>query len=119
MNEPHLIAAVRYIELNPVRAKLVSRAKEWKWSSIHTHITGAEDKLVRVTPMLSQISDWENHLDSHIREDMELIRSHTRTGRPLGDSTFIRAAESMTGRILTPQAPGRKSRAGKIRGLRK
>ena len=33
MDEPHLLAAVRYIALNPVVAGLVSRAEDWPWSS--------------------------------------------------------------------------------------
>jgi len=33
MDEAHLIEAVRYIELNPVRAGLAGKAAEWRWSS--------------------------------------------------------------------------------------
>ncbi|RDH83417.1 MAG: hypothetical protein DIZ77_04745 [endosymbiont of Seepiophila jonesi] len=108
MNDAHLVAAVRYVELNPVRAKLVSQAKDWKWSSIHAHLTGADDALVRVERMLEWFPDWESYLANHGQYDAERIRIHTRTGRPLGDSMFIQAAESLTGRILAPQKPGRK-----------
>jgi putative transposase len=52
MKEAHLAAAVRYVELNPVRARLVSQAKDWKWSSAHAHLKGADDMLVRVEAML-------------------------------------------------------------------
>lgn len=35
MDEPHLLAALRYVALNPVRARLVERAEDWGWSSTH------------------------------------------------------------------------------------
>ncbi len=108
MHEAHLAAAVRYVELNPVRAKLVSQAQDWKWSSAHAHLTGTNDVLVRVEPMLVLFSDWASYLAERGHDNAEHIRIHTRTGRPLGDSTFIQIAESLTGRVLAPQKPGRK-----------
>jgi hypothetical protein len=58
--------------------------------------------------MLELFPDWAGYLAEHAQDDAKRIRVHTRTGRPLGDTIFIQAAESMTGRILTPQKPGRK-----------
>src|ERR1700722_13278837 len=40
MDEPHLAAALRYVTLNPVRARLVERARDWRWSSTRAHLTG-------------------------------------------------------------------------------
>src|SRR4051794_15803990 len=40
MDEAHLMAAVRYVELNPVKAKLVRRAEDWPWSSARAHVAG-------------------------------------------------------------------------------
>lgn len=34
MDEAHLLNAVRYLAFNPVRAKLVASAAEWRWSSV-------------------------------------------------------------------------------------
>jgi len=53
MNETHLAASIRYVELNPVSANLVSRASEWKESSANAHISVKDDSLVTVWPMLS------------------------------------------------------------------
>ncbi len=108
MNEAHLSAAMRYVELNPVRAKLVSHAKDWKWSSANAHLAGVNDTLVTVEPMLSLYPDWNNFLSGYKQDDMESLRKHSRTGRPLGDAHFIEAAEYITGRILSIQKPGRK-----------
>jgi len=108
MNATHLAAAVRYVELNPVRANLVSRAKDWTWSSANAHLTGTDDVLVCVEPMLKLFPDWDGYLGEEDQCQTERIRLHTRTGRPLGDSAFIQIAESLAGRVLAPQKPGRK-----------
>ena len=77
-----ILLVVRYVESNPVRAK----------------------------PMLELFPDWAGYLAERGQDDAECIRIHSRTGRPLGNETFIRTAESQTGRILAPQKPGRKPR---------
>ena len=41
MDEPSLLAAACYVELNPVRAKLVARAEDWPWSGARAHLSGA------------------------------------------------------------------------------
>jgi hypothetical protein len=48
MDESHLRAAVSYVILNPARARLVSRAKEWSWSRVWAHLTGEDDTLASV-----------------------------------------------------------------------
>ncbi len=90
MDEPYLLAAVRYIELNPVRGKLCSHAEDWPWSSVHAHVNAKDDLLVSVKPMLERIEDWHSYLyasDDSTR--VNNIRKHTRTGRPAGDDEFL------------------------------
>ena len=62
MDEPRLFAACRYIEFNPIRAGLVARAEDWRWSSVHAHLAGKDDGLVRVAPMQDRIADWHEYL---------------------------------------------------------
>jgi len=50
MDEVHLAHAMRYVSLNPVRARLVDRAEDWAWSSVRAHLAGADDALVLVQP---------------------------------------------------------------------
>ena len=45
MDEPHLLAAARYIALNPVVAGLVRHAGDWPWSSARAHLAGEDDEL--------------------------------------------------------------------------
>jgi len=107
MDEEHLLAAVRYIELNPVRAGLCSFAEEWRWSSIHAHISGDSDKLVSVSPMHERISDWLKYLSEEgPSEVLDKLRAETRTGRPSGSNEFIESLEETTGLQLRRRKPG-------------
>lgn len=114
MDEPYLLAAARYVEWNPVRASLVADAAEWPWSSARAHLSGRDDRLVQVAPMLAMIHDWRAFLDSAIPEQqMQSLRDHGRTGRPLGDATFVERLEQIVGRILRPRKPGRRPKLAK------
>ena len=106
----HLLTAVRYVELNPVRAGLVDQPEQWPWSSAAAHIAGRDDALVRVAPMLDIVrEDWRSYLSIPPDEkQMELLRSHERTGRPLGSDGFVSHLEAMLDRVLRPQKPGPK-----------
>jgi putative transposase len=50
MNEPYLLASVRYVELSPVRARLVESPAVYPWSSAAAHLTERDDALVKVAP---------------------------------------------------------------------
>jgi putative transposase len=109
MDEPHLLAAVRYVELNPVRAGLCGHPESWRWSSYHAHLAGTDDKLVSVAPMLKRVTDWKKYLsvDDSI-ETLDALRSHTRTGRPVGNDAFLSELERVSGRDLSWVDPDRK-----------
>jgi len=109
MDEYYLLAAVRYVELNPVHAHMVKSAEDYRWSSARAHLSAKDDKLVRVAPMLERVSNWQSYLDCNLDESTkEAFRMHGRTGRPLGDEAFLERLENIAGRLLRPQKPGRK-----------
>ena len=59
--------------------------------------------------MLDRIDNWEKYIsDSSAGNDSDMIKKHTRTGRPLGSVDFVRNLEVITGRTLLPEMPGRK-----------
>jgi putative transposase len=58
MDENHLLAATRYIELNPIKAGFVKRPEPYLWSSAKAHVTGKDDMLVRVKPLLKIVDDF-------------------------------------------------------------
>jgi putative transposase len=110
MDETHLRAAVRYVSLNPVRAKLVARAQDWAWSSVRAHLKGEDDGLVNVKPVLARISSFAELLASGNDEGFAALRASEGTGRPLGNADFIAGLERILGRRLAKRAPGRKAR---------
>lgn len=109
MDENYLLAATRYVELNPVRAGLVKEPWSYPWSSAYSHLTGDDDRLVKVTPLLDIVQDWRGLLLSSVPDqEMNELRKHERTGRPLGNERLIEKLEGTLGRILRKQKPGRK-----------
>ncbi len=109
MDEQHLLAAVRYIELNPVRAGLVKKPEDYRWSSAKTYLQGKEDILVKAEPLKSIVKDWQELFKTNLtKKEKEMIQSHERTGRPLGGNGFLCRLEKMTKRILIKQKPGPK-----------
>ena len=110
MDEKYLLVCARYIEMNPVRAHLVTEPGEWPWSSASAHISGHDDKLVKVTPLLEITGDkWEDFLRVAIgEEEVVEMRRHEKTGRPLGSERFVESIENMLGRILKLKKAGRK-----------
>lgn len=108
MDERHAVAAVRYVELNPVRAGLVAHAADYPWSSAHAHLKKRDDSLVRVRPMLEQVPDWNAFLACGPEPEVEsALRRHQSTGRPLGSDDFVLEMEQRIGRSLRPGKPGR------------
>jgi len=109
MDEPHLLAAVRYVELNPVEAKICRCPEDWPWSSARAHFAQRNDLLVEVRPMLDLAGDWRTYLRAASSgTKLCSLRTHSRTGRPVGSDEFIDELERITGRSLKCKKPGRK-----------
>jgi len=111
MDENHLLTAARYVEMNPVKARLCRLPQDWRWSSASAHLSGMDDLLVRVKPMLDRVDNRTDYLASESNHPDALLSQHTRTGRPLGDEQFVCQLESLTGRVLAIKRPGRKPKA--------
>ena len=112
MDDAYLVNAVRYVAMNPVRAGLVKRPADWRWSSVGAHLAGADDEVVTVGPVLDRVGDFAAFLgtDDDAAAYAALRQSET-TGRPLGDARWIAGVERESGRTLAPQKRGPKPRA--------
>jgi len=109
MDEEHLAAAVRYVVLNPVRARLVERAVDWRWSSAHAHLSGQEDGVTTLSPVRDRFPDFAAFIADEAAPDAtERLRRAESIGRPLGSDDFMRALEAQTGRPLKPSKRGPK-----------
>ena len=93
LDEQHLIAATRYVERNPVRAKLVNKPWQWKWSSAAVHTQKGKSLLSLGNFFaLTDIhpSEWEGYIISDEDKNIvESIKKHTFVGRPLGSKQFL------------------------------
>jgi putative transposase len=111
MDEKYLMKAVRYVAMNPVKAGLVKRAEQYRWSSAAAYFNGRKDSLVNVCGLNERVDNWAKFLsqpaDSLIAEKM---RRHEQTGRPLGGENFVMKLERILDRMLRPKKPGRKSK---------
>ena len=115
LDEPYFWAAIRYVEQNPVRAGLVSRAEDFPWSSARAHSEPTWDPLLSTDPdwtrRMQGIGDWSAWLAAGVSsQDLDMIRKRTARGVPCGSSEFVRSLEEVAGRPLTCRRPGRPRR---------
>ena len=110
MDEGHLLSALRYVALNPVRARLVERAGDWRWSSTPALLAGRDDAVVRVAPALERTGDFAAFLDEDFDEAAAYgpLRKAELIGRPVGAADWITAMEARTGLTLAPGKRGPK-----------
>jgi putative transposase len=110
MDWNHYVNAVRYVLQNPLRAGIVEKAEHYLWSSAAARCGLRDDLLVSAHPLVDEIPNWSDWLRIEDAKANELIRRHTRIGRPLGSDEFLRSLERKTGRRLLPQERGRPPR---------
>lgn len=106
MDEKYLIAAMRYIERNPVDAGLVNRAEDYPWSSAKAHIYKLKNPLLSPSFLSEKIKDWSSFLSVAEEFKEEEIEKSMRTGRPLGCDGFLEKLEAELGRTLKRKKPG-------------
>ena len=112
LDERHLTAAARYVELNPVAAGLVRTPWRYEWSSAVFHAgLRDDDPLVEDRTLLGLVRGkraWRRFLSDGVEElEARRIDLHLSTGRPLGPDGFVRGLERRFGRRLLPRKGGR------------
>jgi putative transposase len=108
MDEQHLAAALRYVSLNPVRARLVKRAQDWRWSSTRAHLRGRDDGLTAQAPIRDRFPDFAGLLATAPEADLfGVLRSAESVGRPLGDARFLARIEVKPGVFSSRQSAAR------------
>jgi putative transposase len=115
LDERHLVATVRYIERNPVRAKMVNNPIDHAWSSARSHTDASFRDIINTSPLFEYISitqkEWSEFINNDDDpDDMAQIRNHTMTGRPLGGESFISRLENMFEERLHALPVGRPKR---------
>src|SRR3984957_7517991 len=109
LDEEHLAAALRYVSLNPVRARLAERAQDWRWSSTRAHLRGKKDGLTALAPIRERYPRFADLLASAPEPELSArLRSAESVGRPLGNDGFLTRLERLTRRTLKPGKRGPK-----------
>jgi putative transposase len=89
LGESHLIHTLLYVDRNPVRAGLVKLAKDYEWSSASAHLSCKDlSELIDMEhwEQIAKAVDYVNLIMAEEqKETIELIRNHSRTGKPLGN----------------------------------
>ena len=108
LDTSHFLAAARYVERNPVRAKMCSIASDYQWSSARYHLgLNKLDPLIQKKYKgIGKPQEWSKWLESD-PSDIDELRHYFRVGRPYGGEAFLKKAELTTGRSLMPKKPGR------------
>lgn len=112
LDERYLWAAMRYVERNPVRAGVVSRAQDYRWSSAPAHCKLVDDYVLtrdlRWLELWNAVGDWSRWLsDSDGVDDVSVLRRNVERGLPCGSDDFVSALERRTGLALRPTPRGR------------
>jgi putative transposase len=113
LDDNWLLSTLAYVELNPVKAGMVKKAWNYRWSSVYAHIKGHDEfGLISAEGLAKwvEINDWKKFLRESIHQDSTQIAQHARTGRPLGGPEFVTKVGKLLGRNLEKKKPGPKKR---------
>jgi putative transposase len=116
MDEEHLLAAMAYVALNPVRASLCPQAEDWKWSAIHAYGTPQSGDGVVDCDAIKPYVKAAMEIIKAGEEDhrFKSLRQSETIGRPIGNADFMSDVERMTGRDVKRAKPGPKVRDSEI-----
>ena len=119
-SEAYFLACCRYIELNPVRARMVDHPRQYKWSSYRAHAEGRQDPLAAFHPVFRRLgrslAERQEAYRRLFRQDLErsfveALRAATNGGWAVGGTRFKRRIAKALGRRVTPLPKGRPPKA--------
>jgi putative transposase len=115
-DDEHLLVVLRYIEANPVRARMVADPGEYRWSSYQAHGLGRPDPLLSPMPELAALgrtpsarqARWRRKVKAaQAQDEIDRVRDSLKTGKPLGTLEFVKSKARALGLNLNPRARGR------------
>ena len=117
-SDDYLLRCYRYIELNPVRARMIVDASDYRWSSYRRNAQGSTDQLIQEHASYTllgadPVARMQNYaaLVAEAVNEAELaeIRAYVQQGRALGSPRFQSYIEALHGRSAAIRSPGRPS----------
>ncbi len=109
LEPPRVWAVARYVEMNPVRAGMVRKAADYRWSSAAAHIIGVDASGLLDLAWWGKQWDQGNWAEALVETagGTDEIRRATSAGRPFGSVEFIQGLEEALGRRLAARGVGR------------
>jgi putative transposase len=105
--DEHLLTVMRYVERNTLRAGLVRRAGDWRWSSLWQRVHDRAASLVDPGPVPLP-ANWVRHVGAAASEaELAALRRSAVRGCPFGDTSWVAAAVEALGLQSTLRARGR------------
>ena len=115
LDEKHLWEALRYVELNPVRAGIIEVPEQWPWSSAAAHGgLASPDPILEMERWRNRwtVDEWRSFLaQAESATELAALRRFTHSGRPLGSPAFVRDLEELMLRPLAARKRGRPTKA--------
>lgn len=106
--DQYLVQLIRYVEQNPLRAKLVKKSEEWQWGSLSKRIKASVDStLLDELPinLPHDYKNWVNEIEE--KEKLDEIRHSIERGRPFGKIDWVGKTVSKYGLESTTRPRGR------------
>jgi len=111
LDENYLYKAIRYVERNPVRAKMVAKPWDYCWSSARARIGIDNDQIIKINPVIfgNEMTsfEWKGFLMEQNESQEANIRYNTEKGYVIGSENFITQMETRLGNSLREKPPGR------------
>ncbi|MSU74708.1 transposase [Candidatus Kaiserbacteria bacterium] len=114
-SDKYLLAVIKYIERNAVRAKLVRRCEEWRWGSAWRRVSGTIEQKKLLDEVPTELPDdyveWINTEEKS--DDVDIIRKSVNKGVPYGRERWIEKMVSKHHLESTLRSPGRPKKTDK------
>ena len=107
--DEHFLTVVRYVERNAIRAKLVSRAEDWRWGSLWRRIQGDPELSAWLSDWpIERRRDWVARVNRpHTASELESLRLSVQRGRPFGEEAWVGRMTKRFGLESTVRPRGR------------
>jgi putative transposase len=106
-DDDYFLTLMRYVEANPLRAKLVKRAEHWRWSSLGV-LPGRKDVPLIAPWPVARPRLWRSLVNEPLLEpELAKVRESLKRGRPLGEEAWVRRTAERLGLAFTLRDRGR------------
>ncbi len=111
-SDDHLLSLLRYVERNPLSARLVEKAQLWRWGSLWSRVHGDEAIKSLLSPwQVGRLASWTARVNTPLTaKELDRLRLSIERGRPYGSDEWVRKTVADLGLEHTVRSEGRPRR---------